>query len=82
MAEFAADKQPSIIGEDGSNAGTGTRVGAGGEEEESYPLTVIYCGGESSYKPPKYLEPNSRETYLSRVNGDREVSFSLGSGDH
>lgn len=40
MAEFAGD-----VPEEGKGA-SATAAGGGGGEEDSYPLTVIYCGGK------------------------------------
>lgn len=41
MAEFAAD-----VPDEGKGLPPATDAsGGGGREEESYPLTVIYCGG-------------------------------------
>lgn len=46
MAEFAAAEVPDEG--KGPAAGGGGAAGAGGAEENSYPMTVVYCGGEGA----------------------------------
>ena len=46
MAEFGAEKEPSIAEEN-----RGEEEGGADEGVESYPLTVIYCGGDQFYNP-------------------------------
>jgi len=48
MAEFAAT---GAAGEEGGSGATAAASSGGGDGPENYPLTVLYCGGESEFFP-------------------------------